>query len=320
MTWRHAPVAALLLMLASSGLAAAADSADLIFWTTVENSRNADELNAYLHAFPHGQFASLAQVRLKELQGAAGPAQRPAGNARGASATIEMTRPVVRAIDRIEFDVDGSGLQSGSNWRVAVFRAGAPDKIANPNAFALDGVAVTAELLHLTLPPAPVGNDEVRLLYIPQFASTYAVAARAPLKVLPGAPGAALAYDLTTEAGMLGPVRFEAKYRDRQIKLEGQFLRVQASDSGIDWNAIARGKYTEPRSIAAISIGVLGNESDMQGPTEVVCLLPGDNRQMLDRVAAMTAGDDVVVAGTPTTWTSAFGGSEVVLDRCSLAR
>src|SRR5580658_7432656 len=101
---------------------------------------------------------------------------------------------------------------------------------------------------------------------------------------------------------MLGPVRFEAKYRDRQIKLEGQFLRVQASDSGTDWNAIAHGKYTEPRNIAAISIGVLGNESDTQGPTEVVCLLPGDSRQILDRVAAMTAGEDVVVAGTPTTW------------------
>jgi len=315
MMWRHVALAGLLLTAAASSAARAADPADIAYWTSVENSGNPDELRAYLHTFPHGQFAGLAQVKLGELQGTPQAAQRQASGA-----TIEITRPVVRAIDRIELDVDASALQLGSNFRVGVFRVGSPDRIADPNVFAFAATTITPENQHLTVPPGPAGNDEVRVLYIPQFGNSYVVAARAGVKVLPGSPGAVIAGDLTTEARILGPVRFEAKYRDRAIKVEGQFLRVQAQTTGTDWNAILQGKYSEPQNIAAISIGALGTEADAGGPTEVLCLLPADNRQILDRVAAMSAGDDVVIAGSPTNWTSAFGGSAVVLDRCQFAR
>jgi len=320
MMWRHAAFAALLLTAMASGMAHAADPADIAYWTSVGNSGNPDELKAYLHAFPHGQFAGLAQIKLNELQ--SGPQTAPPRDTggQGAGATIELTRPVFRAIDRIELDVDASALQHGSNFRVFVFRAGSPDRIADPNFFAFAATAVTPEIQHLTIPPALVGNDEVRLLYIPQFGNAYVVAARAPVKVLPGSPGAVIAGELTAEAKYLGPVRFEAKYRDKAIKVEGQFLRVQAQTTGTDWNAVLQGKYSEPQNIAAISIGALGTDADDGGPTEVLCLLPADNRQILDRVAAMSAGDDVVIAGSPTNWTSAFGGSAVVLDHCQFAR
>src|SRR5665213_2632527 len=108
----------------------AANPADIAYWTSVQNSGNPDELRAYLHAFPHGVFAGLAQVKLNELQGAPQAAQRQDNRAPGA--TIELTRPVVRAIDRIELDVDASALQHGSNFRVFVFRAGSPGRIATP--------------------------------------------------------------------------------------------------------------------------------------------------------------------------------------------
>ncbi len=310
-------LAALLLSVAMGGVAHAADPADVAYWTSVQSSGNADELRAYLHAFPHGEFAALAQVKLNELQGASAPG--PHLDNRASGATIELTRPVVRAIDRIELDVDASALQHGSNFRVFVFRAGSPDRIADPNFFAFAATAVTPEMQHLTIPPGLAGNDEVRLLYIPQYGAAYVVAARAALKVLPGSPGAVIAGELTAEAKYLGPVKFEAKYRDRAIKVEGQFLRVQAQTTGTDWNAVLQGKYSEPQNIAAISIGALGTEAE-DGPTEILCLLPADNRQILDRVAALNAGDDVVIAGSPTNWTSAFGGSAVVLDRCQFAR
>jgi hypothetical protein len=45
----------------------AADPADVTFWQSVQNSKNPAEYNAYLHAFPHGQFVELAHARLNEL-------------------------------------------------------------------------------------------------------------------------------------------------------------------------------------------------------------------------------------------------------------
>jgi len=128
------------------------------------------------------------------------------------------------------------------------------------------------------------------LLYIPQFGASYVVAARAPVTVLPGSPGAVIAGELTAEAKYLGPVRFEAKYRDRTIKVEGQFLRIQAQTTDTDWNAILQGKYSEPQNIAAISIGALGTDAD-DGPTEVLCLLPADNMRVGLQYIAYTKFD-----------------------------
>src|SRR3972149_3067070 len=50
--------------------APAADPAlnDRAFWDSVKDSKNADELKAYLEQFPGGLFAALAQTRLRALQ------------------------------------------------------------------------------------------------------------------------------------------------------------------------------------------------------------------------------------------------------------
>jgi PQQ-dependent catabolism-associated CXXCW motif protein len=52
---------------------------DRAFWEQVKDSRNPDELNAYLEQFPKGLFASLARARLKTV--AAQTASTPAGTA-----------------------------------------------------------------------------------------------------------------------------------------------------------------------------------------------------------------------------------------------
>jgi PDZ domain/Sel1 repeat/Putative peptidoglycan binding domain len=45
-----------------------ADSPEVTFWESVRDSKDPDELEAYLEAFPNGEFASLARIRLKKLQ------------------------------------------------------------------------------------------------------------------------------------------------------------------------------------------------------------------------------------------------------------
>lgn len=44
------------------------DTDDRAFWDSVKDSRNSDELKAYLEQFPNGVFAPLAKARLKALE------------------------------------------------------------------------------------------------------------------------------------------------------------------------------------------------------------------------------------------------------------
>jgi hypothetical protein len=49
----------------------AQDSAEVAFWESVRDSKNPDELQAYLDAYPDGKFAPLAKIRIKSLGGTA---------------------------------------------------------------------------------------------------------------------------------------------------------------------------------------------------------------------------------------------------------
>lgn len=46
---------------------AAQRQADITFWTSIKDSKNPEEYNAYLQAFPSGIFAPLARLRIKQL-------------------------------------------------------------------------------------------------------------------------------------------------------------------------------------------------------------------------------------------------------------
>ncbi len=69
--------AVLAVLLATAAPAFAQSPAEIEFWKSVQNSKNAAELQAYLQAFPHGKFVPLARLRITELTGKPppGPAQ-----------------------------------------------------------------------------------------------------------------------------------------------------------------------------------------------------------------------------------------------------
>ncbi len=62
------PAALCFLFACSPDAEAEISQAERTFWQSVQNSGDPDELEAYLRAYPNGEFAGAAQVRLKELQ------------------------------------------------------------------------------------------------------------------------------------------------------------------------------------------------------------------------------------------------------------
>ncbi|MEC9368384.1 MAG: tetratricopeptide repeat protein [Pseudomonadota bacterium] len=60
---------------------AQANSAEVSFWESVRDSKDAAELEAYLKAYPNGQFAPLAKLRIDRLRGGVAPAATPAPTA-----------------------------------------------------------------------------------------------------------------------------------------------------------------------------------------------------------------------------------------------
>lgn len=238
------------------------------------------------------------------------------------AATVAPTQPKFRAIDRIGVTADARPIaRAGSNFRIYVVPASTPDAIVDVNEFARASEPVRAALHRMTLPPGLPGRNEIRLMYIPQFQSRYAVAARAPVEIGARTQGATLAHDLTREARELGPVRFEAKYRDQPFMLEAAFLRVETRTTGLDWAKIIRGTYKGPRDYMATYIGHLGTEHKRgDGPAEVLCLMDGEDKSNIDRMAALNPGDPVLLRGHATTWGKVYDREAVIFDRCVFAK
>lgn len=236
--------------------------------------------------------------------------------------SVKPTQPSFRATDRVGVSADARGLgKLGSNFRLYVVPQGTPDAIADVNAFALVSTPIRAALHRLTLPPGPPGRAEIRLMHIPQYQSRYAVAARAPVEIGPRTPNTILAADLTREAKELGPVRFEAKYRDQPFVLEAAFLRVETRTTGLDWAKIVRGTYKGPRDYMATYIGHLGTERRSgEGPAEVLCLMDAEDKANVDRMAMLNPGDPVLLRGHATSWGKVFDGEAVIFDRCVFAK
>ena len=54
---------------ATAQVLAQAESAEVTFWNSIKDSKNAAEYQAYLQAFPNGVFAPLARLRVQQLSG-----------------------------------------------------------------------------------------------------------------------------------------------------------------------------------------------------------------------------------------------------------
>ncbi len=73
---------------------AQADQAEIAFWNSVKDSQDTDELDGYLQAYPTGQFAPLAKLRLQKLGGRAPDATAsPAKEIRASDKQADLPMP-----------------------------------------------------------------------------------------------------------------------------------------------------------------------------------------------------------------------------------
>ena len=240
--------------------------------------------------------------------------------AEGPAPTIRVAQPTVRLIDGVTVDVDASALLDSSNLRLAVMAADASDTIADPKEFMRLSVSIHAARVRLTLPGGPAGNDEVRLYHVPRFGTSFVVAARAPLTVAAGVEEAVLVRDLGREAAILGPVKFEAKYRNNEVLLQAQFLRVRPeTEWDYRWfNGAIVGAAARP--VGIISLGTRGVASQSSGiANEVLCFMTIEAEPQLQRVAALNPGDAVLMRGEPTAWSAASVSDPLILRNCAFA-
>ena len=67
-------IAANVSVLAELPALAETGQAEIAFWNTIKDTKEASEFEAYLDAYPNGQFAALAKLRLKKLKTGTSPA------------------------------------------------------------------------------------------------------------------------------------------------------------------------------------------------------------------------------------------------------
>ena len=214
------------------------------------------------------------------------------------------------------YPLDADGLWKGD--RLAVVPADTPDEVQDAAAFARDSVATQPSRTRVFLSARSIGANEIRLYYIPQFATEPVVAGRAKITVNPGAPGAIASSQLLREAGLLGAAAFENSYKGRSLAIEGQFLRVE-QHSADELGAAAKGS-TRPldpgKTYAALFVGWTEPVPNIDGsPNELVCVLPADDPTLQSR----KPGEPVLVRGTPSGWGQVSNSTAVVIGNCQLA-
>ena len=193
--------AAVLLIAAPS---MAQDQAEVAFWETVKDSKNPEEIQAYIDGYPSGKFVPLARIRLRSLQGGAGatpaqPAQPaaapvpagPVGNngltaSKGAFAPFE------------EMKLSWAGIKAGSG-SVGI---GAPGET---KLVQMKSVVFTSEPSgSFTFPGLVTGKYEARILTGSYGSET--VVARVPIEVRDPPEGAAFRPRIATEKPNFGPM------------------------------------------------------------------------------------------------------------------
>ena len=89
---------------------------ELALWDSVKNSRNAEELAAYLEQYPKGQFAGVARARLKGL-GVTAPVAAPAAPAPRPAAAPAQQLALAAPAAAVSLNPDpGDGPQPGDSW------------------------------------------------------------------------------------------------------------------------------------------------------------------------------------------------------------
>jgi len=233
--------------------------------------------------------------------------------------TLMLDKAALRIIDPIVVEFDARKLRTGYQHRLAVVRAGTPDKVTDAAAFARDSIPVEASRMRVYTEAHAAGKNEVRLYYIPHFGNDLVVAARAAIDVAGGSPGATQASQLIREASTLGANGFASAYRDRSLTIEGQFLRSETrSADELASFAPLRGLIDPGKSYAAIFLGWTERQSNGAGPAEVLCLVPADDPTLLARMSALRSGEPLLVRGNPAGWGALLKTSAVTIRSCQV--
>ena len=89
--------------------AAPSQDAEFVFWNSIQNSRDPNELNAYLTQYPNGRFATLARARLKSIETTKAPPAQVAISGRASAPTTAvpptappMPRPVAPLLESLQ--------------------------------------------------------------------------------------------------------------------------------------------------------------------------------------------------------------------------
>lgn len=94
--------------------------ADIAFWNSVKDSRNAAELQAYLDAFPNGTFVELARIRLQQLQRQPQPAPAPPALAGSALTSPAVIREVQKRLYDLNYEITSLNGQLNDETRKAI--------------------------------------------------------------------------------------------------------------------------------------------------------------------------------------------------------
>lgn len=97
------------------------DPAEIAFWSSVQNSKDAAEFEAYLKAYPNGKFAPLAKIRLKNLKAGSGAepksAATPPDKASDQKQSQTSSSAPVHACDRLAANwYDPDRVANGVDW------------------------------------------------------------------------------------------------------------------------------------------------------------------------------------------------------------
>ena len=124
---------------AAAPCARAQDSADLVFWQSIQASKNPAEFQLYLQTYPNGRFAGLARMRMDELTKGAAPGLAPTPTAGPAvppappvlddlpAPTLTMTPPAGRVGQRFTVAcVNFPDLTNAGYDKLVIVPAGSP--------------------------------------------------------------------------------------------------------------------------------------------------------------------------------------------------